>query len=98
MPGPQTGMATAARKGKVERHARLGTEAMLRVFVRYVTPTSISETQSGDLVCFQLSRDATIQSNPRLFQTTRSITHTTATVIKARKNEELCTTEKDRRE
>ena len=27
-----------------------------------------------------------IQSNPRLFQTTRSITHTTATVIKARKN------------
>ena len=38
-----------------------------------------------------------IQSNPRLFQTTRSITHTTATVIKARKNEELCTTEKDRR-
>ena len=39
-----------------------------------------------------------IQSNPRLFQTTRSITHTTATVIKARKNDELCTTEKDRRE
>ena len=34
-----------------------------------------------------------IQSNPRLFQTTRSITPTTATVIKARKNEELCTTE-----
>jgi len=39
-----------------------------------------------------------IQSNPRLFQTTRSITNTTATVIKARKNDELCTTEKDRRE